>query len=114
MNKERKKRLLLGLVVLLLVGYGAYAAFHTFTGLANGCGRDSIAGTLFPVRQLHFIPSVERVWNDSLAGVLGQTLADSLKGPIMDALSRADCQTIESLSKSLDSLGLSLDSLGSN
>ena len=124
MNKERKKRLLLGLVALLLVGYGAYAAFHTFTGLANGCGRDSIASTLFPVRQLHFIPSVERVWNDSFAGAigddesgwggLGQALADSLKGPIMDTLLKADCQTIESLSESLDSLGLSLDSLGSN
>lgn len=118
------KRLLLGLVVLLVVGYGAYAVFHVFNGLGNGCGGDSIASTLFPVRQLHFLPSIERVWNDGVGGAigeeasgwaaLGQSLADSLKAPIMNMLANADCQAIENLAESLDSLGLSLDELGSN
>lgn len=122
--KASGKSIWLLAVILLLVIYGAYALWHIGAGSANGCGRDAILSTMFPLRQLHLMPQAEQLWHDAVAGIIGEsgsdlsslgwTLAESLKQPIMDMIYHGDCQTIDNLAESLDSLGLSLNSQGSN
>ena len=122
--KARGRRLWMRLAILLLVVYCGYAAFHILTGLSNECGRDSIASTLFPVRQLYLIPAVKKVWYRRVSSAIGegesgwsalaQMLDDSMKELAIEIVSNGDCQTVENLSESLGRLGLFPGSPGSN
>ena len=102
------------IISLLVIFYSFYAVMHIADGREKGCNTHSILMTMFPIRQLYFIPMVEREWNQgvgALAGesdnpleMLGVALAQGLRDPIMDVVRYGDCQALYRLAGMADDL----------
>lgn len=103
------------IIILLCLLYVIYAAIHYSQGKKSGCNDHSILMTLFPVRQLYFIPTIEREWvastGESIAestnpfSMIGIGIAESLREPIMNVVRYGDCQTLYAMTGNEHKLG---------
>ena len=93
------------ILVFCAVLYGVYAPLHIYVSMNDGCNLHASLMTMIPVRQLYFIPRIEREWNinsiqsmtesdSSLAGMLGTALASKFKEPIMEVVRHGGCADI--------------------
>ena len=109
--KKRGNPIVAILTVLCLL-YGMYAAVHYVQGKLTGCNDRSILMTLYPVRQIYFIPTIEREWSafleESMAdstdpfAMMGAAISEALREPIMEVVRYGDCQLIHERITSID------------
>ena len=100
--------ILIILLSLPMVSYIGYAGLHVMDGLMQECTPRTIALTLFPVRQVHTVPEMEWVFDETrlaevrssdsaLADALAQGIIQVLEEPMMELAREGHCTEFEAL-----------------